>query len=828
MGPSPGRIRWTRPLATSLIAILAGFCGFSCDSDRERVASHMSRAERLALTDDPGPAAAVLELRNALLVEPGSADLNFRIAEILREQGDVSEAILYYEEALFLDPGFTGAAAQLSRLLSHRDPIRAGQLIEKTLAQHPNHAAALAVKAQLEADSGALKEALETARRSIRFDPELADAQWVLSQILIAGIQDDQRNETPVADSRYEGALHALGQFDRLSADSDPWSTLPERARLYGLWEGHEDPAEEAWKAILAETIDPEVPEYIEKRAVWLALELAQQWNRDDLRRESLERLVELEPENLSHWDEFAALRERLDGDGERILLDLLDSKPDDPEVYLRYAGYIRAVEGRDVALRYLQEHSENEILRPELLGALIELHEEAGEREDASFVLEALKDEYPYHPNTLIAESKRAMTAGDVARAASLLRRVAEGGGHPEALTLLAFAESSRRDYTATLDVIARAIETDPRQRQRLLPLRAHAYSQSGQCKRAVADFAALYVAKELNDHQKRLFGRCLYQIGRSDRGRQVLLHAMTLRDASIDTLLELARLEERDPKNPEQIRFMLENALAMEPENAQIVARLAALEHLAGDENRARERLESAEERGVRDPELRLIHARLLAESGNHSAARSELEELFRKQPHLPGLLPQLLSSLFALGDREAALAALERGERFKLLGPRRYVLYANLLSETGDRPGALRAYERAYQLGSRSPAVLIEIALLLAETGEQLDRAERLARTASESSQQDPDALDALGIVLLQKARYSAAAESFKQSLRFSAKRGRGPRASTHYRLGLALEAAGQPDAARTHFARAHALDENLPANSGTTSIEVTPES
>ena len=52
--------------------------------------------------------------------------------------------------------------------------------------------------------------------------------------------------------------------------------------------------------------------------------------------------------------------------------------------------------------------------------------------------------------------------------------------------------------------------------------------------------------------------------------------------------------------------------------------------------------------------------------------------------------------------------------------------------------------------------------------------------------------------------------------------------GPRASTHYRLGLALEAIGNPEAARTHFARAHALDENLPANSSGKSTEATPGS
>lgn len=815
---SPGRTGSQRPIGMALGGILAGLLVAACDTAQQRVESHLARAERLAVTDAPGPTAAVLELRNALAIEPDRADIYFRIAEILREHGDLSEAISYYEEALFLEPGRTDAAIQLARLLSQRKPDRAQELVAVILAANPTHAAALAARAQFETESGALDDALASAQRSVEFDPELSAGQWALGKILVSRILEDQGAGKPVADDRYEAVLRALDRYAELSAHRDPWSALPERARLFGIWPGHQAEAQEAWRAILAETSRPSVPDHIAQRAVSLALEAARKWKHTAFRLEALERLTELEPENLAHWDELASLREILEGTGEATLLALLESRPDDPEVYLRYASYVHAVEGRDVAIRYLEKNAENEALRPEMLGALIELREQAGEETAAAETLATLQEEFPFHPYTLLVESRQAMKRGDVDRASALLRRVVEIRTNPEDAALLAHAESSRRDYPATLDAIARAIEIDPRQRERLLPLRAHAYSQSGQCERAVQPFARLYVSQELNDHQKRLFAQCLYEIGDPEKGREVLVHAISRRDASVETLLELARREQADPKNPSRLRRWLEQAVEIQPGNIQLAVQLSAFDRLLGDDAAARERVGAAYEGGSRDPELRMLRARQLAESGNHAAARVELEELFRKQPHLPGILPQLLATLVTLEDRKALLLALKRGERFDLLGPKRYFVYGNLLMEEGDRPEALRVYERALALGYREPPLLVQLALLLVEKEEELERAEYLVRAALSPSGNDPEVLDTLGIVLLRSARFGEAAEIFEQALAANAERGGPPRAATLYRLGLALEAGGDVEAARQHFSRAHALDPSLPAGPG----------
>ncbi|MFP6580827.1 MAG: tetratricopeptide repeat protein [Myxococcota bacterium] len=797
-------------LATASAFLVLVAC-LGCDSAEQRIATHLARAKSMATEPPPGATAAILELRNALALAPGRPDLHFEIARILEREGRRSDAIVHYEETLFFDPEDAEAATRLARLLSERRPLRANELIAGVLAAHPDHAEAWAAQAQLNTDAGNFDEALDAARRSLAANPELARGHWALGRALLAQLLDDRGRGNPLDPERFAAIQETIERYREHMGNDDRWSVLPERARLFGLWPGHEAEAGAAWRDLIDQTSAADTPLHVSKHSALVAFDLARDWNDEVLQVEALERLAEIEPDNLAHWDQLVALRDRGDSSGRQALLRLLEARPEDPEAHLRFATHLRAREGRNAAIAYLEDRIDDERMRPQMLGALIELRQQAGESAAAAALVAALEDDYPFLPITLRVKSHLAMRAGRVDQAAALLRRLVAMEDRAEPVMLLAYAESSRRDYPATLDAIARAVERDPALREALLPLRAHAFSQSGQCERAVRDFGSLYRDRRLDDHQKRLYARCLYQVKKTAEGRAVLLDALQQPDASTETLIELASREVATPSGVSGLRDSLHDAYQREPQRIDLLTLLAAHEHRLGETAGALERLDAAYAGGNRDPALRQLRARLLAHFGRHAEARDELEDLFRTRPDLEKLLPQLIATLVALDDRSGLVAALTRGERYGLLGAQRFAMLGNLLLEEGDPSAARRAFERALKLGLRTPRLKIQLALILADEDENLETAEKLARSALASGGDPAAGNDALGAVLLRQGRNFEAVRSFRQALRASPQRP----ASTRYRLALALFADGKIEEAENQLARARELDPDLPA-------------
>ena len=793
------------------LGLSLGLC--ACQSDRERLAAHLEKASELAEQAAPGPDAALLELRNALVIEPQHVGVHNRIAEILNTQQRFSEAIFYYEEALHLDPENVSANSRLAQLLRDRDPDRAAKLVANALRADPTSAISYAARAELNLDRGDMEAAFADSQRAVELDPESSLIQWVLAETLFAQASDLRRTGKTVDPDQLDTGLLALDRYTELSGAADPWSALPHRARFLALLPQRRENALAAWRKTMDETAGKDVPEYVKLSAALAARDLARQWRIETLGEEAIERLVELQPQNMEYWDELASVRESLEGTGGETLLALLKSNPDNPEAHLRYAGYLRAVEGRRAAIAYLVKHAENDALRPDLLGALSELHDQAGETEDFDRILETLAEEYPWHHATLMVRGKAALQRGDADEASRQLGRLVAQGGSAESASLLASAESARRDHPATLKAISRAIEIDAGQIERLLPLRAHAYSQMGECERAVGPYTRLDRKNRLRPDERILFGRCLYDIGENARALQVLLVGIREGDPNNGALLEIASREEANPAYRVRIRRLLRAALERDPEDIRISTRLSAIDHQLGENELALSRLEGFRQKGPLPPETRLLRARLLAATGDLATARTELEELFQNRPDLKGILPVLLATLLELNDKPGTLAALERGERFGLLGAGRYLLFGTLLLEAGDQNEARRVLEKAVLSGSLSPEVLSQLALLYARENVDLEKAEYYAGRAVAESGESPESLDTLGFVLLERGQNQAAAQKLEEALEAAGPNDPASTAGTHYRLGVARQRLGQAELAQRHFARAHLLDPRI---------------
>jgi cytochrome c-type biogenesis protein CcmH/NrfG len=97
------------------VLLLALALAWACASPEERFAEHLARGEEYI--EQKKPREALIEFRNALKIQPKNADINQRIADLLRNESAFADASFYYREAYRLDPDRIDAAMQEARLL---------------------------------------------------------------------------------------------------------------------------------------------------------------------------------------------------------------------------------------------------------------------------------------------------------------------------------------------------------------------------------------------------------------------------------------------------------------------------------------------------------------------------------------------------------------------------------------------------------------------------------------------------------------------------------------------------------------------------------------
>ena len=105
----------------------------------------------------------------ALRTEPQNDDLHFRYANLLREHGDVDQAVPHYESALSINPRHAEAHHNYGLLLKKLGRLQdARGQYEAALSIEPQSAQAAANLARLSAIRGDVESAIDNALRAIR------------------------------------------------------------------------------------------------------------------------------------------------------------------------------------------------------------------------------------------------------------------------------------------------------------------------------------------------------------------------------------------------------------------------------------------------------------------------------------------------------------------------------------------------------------------------------------------------------------------------------------------------------------------------------------
>ena len=131
--------------------------------------------------------------------------------------------------------------------------------------------------------------------------------------------------------------------------------------------------------------------------------------------------------------------------------------------------------------------------------------------------------------------------------------------------------------------------------------------------------------------------------------------------------------------------------------------------------------------------------------------------------------------------------------------------YVLLGELYDSSQQWEKARQVFQKALALNPENLAAAGDLAYVMLQTGGNPDLAMPLAETARRGMPDSPQAADTLGWALYQKGAYSSAVDQFQEALKLAEKAKAPDNPTVHYHLGMAYERIGRPALARQHLQR-----------------------
>lgn len=798
------------PLARVRRLLLAALWVVACASPEERFADHVARAEAHVEAGRIGD--ALIEFQSALKIDPTSAQVNWRLGELLSESKAYRAAVFHLGEAYRLDPSRVEAALWQVSLTWRSSPQRAQQILSDVMQRHPDDARVYRTESALALVRGDPDAALAAVGRAIELDPDASDGWAQLGAVHLARIRAVLRREETPEDALYEQALAA---FDRVEAlEGGHVGARVEKARVYASWSGHAQQADAAFRAAIALARERENAQH------WLAAalameEYARRTGRRALRADALREVVSAEPKRVRSWERLARLTEEIEGPerAEQIYLELLEQQPQRPAAHIAYTSHLaRQRRGLDAIAhldRVLSEGVDAAVLWEQLMR--LELSE--GMRARARATYQQMRERHENDPLTRQSAARLAIADGRDEQALEILRGLDGEEQSAQLEQLRALAHLNLGDTAAATTAIERALSLSEGFPIAIKRVEASVHYEAQRWRATLQTLRAL----EQNHHELTATERlmravCFYETGQSEPGRRALEDMLGEPAVAARAALEFAEREGR--RDPEAAHRELARALRHAPGSRELLVAITQLEVRSGHQERALRRLDEVIASQLAGPQLLLLRAELLTLRGELERAEADALRAFEADPALPGAVDLLYAIYEGQGKLAEALRAFEAAESVGVLHASARVLLGRLYLSQGRRDEALEVYEKAIESDPANAPAMNDLAYLLASEGRQLDRALVLAQAARRALPDHPSPADTVGYVHLREHRYESALRAFRSAIELAeAERGEAP-PTLYYHLGLALSGLERDGEAADAFARALALDPGFP--------------
>lgn len=765
-----------RPLRWLLVVLMAVSLA-ACGGAQSRYASHMKRGKQYLTQGNLDKAR--LEFRNALQIEPKSADALYFNGQVAERLGNVRSAFGLYQAAIEAQPDLVPAISSLGSIyVVGGVPEKAMELLKPALAKHPDNAGLLVVRA--------------AARLALK-DPSGARADAVRT------LQLDPRNDK------------AVGLLAGLDRDSGNF-----RAAI----------------SLVTDAVR-HTPRSTELREVLASLYFDDK--RPDQGEQQLRELIELQPHALQYRYDLAheLVRGHQVDAAQRVLEDAVNAAPESDEPKISLVDFITvqrsAAEGEKALRDFIARAPDDYDLR---LG-LGQMLEREGHTADAVRTYQEIVELDGDHSHGLAARVRMAQLDAAQGHYDAALQLVSEvlrwDTNNTDALALRGDIRAQRNDLAGAIADL-RAVLHDQPDAVSVRSTLARAYIANGQpalaeeTLRTAMDSAPTDVAIRIQ------LAELLALTHRADQAVTLLEGTMKLAptDAAVHEALTRAYLAKGDlsaagkaaedleslrpkaaigyylaglvakaDKRPNDAEQALEQALVLQPGALDALETLTHLELSRNEGARAIAQAQSAVDRDPKNPLPLNLLGDLYFATHDLPHAEQAFNQTIGLAPHWVVPYRSLALAKLASHDTAGAIAGYKAGLKNVPANAQLATELAALYEREGRIDDAIAQLDAIYKADPHQEMIAGSLAMLLVTyrtDSQSLDRARDL--TAPFASSDDPSLLDSNGWVQFKRGEYAEAVEALARAAQ------RAPESKEiRYHLAMAELRVGQRDRART---------------------------
>lgn len=760
-------MRLTAPRLFLVTWVAAALLGCSQKSDQDLIASAQGYLGKKDV------AAATIQLKSALQVNPQSAQARFLLGKTLLMSGDAVGALVELNKARELGHPADAIAPELARaLLANRQADKViADFGTVTLKEPLANADLLSTLAMAYAARNDLASAKQLADRALQAQPLFAPAV-LLQARLAAGAGD---------------IAAAKAQIDELLAKEPKHEVAAlMRANLLAA-SGDRDAALAALRDLLA--VNPRsVPAHV------ATIGLLRQAGQPDAAKSQLAELKKFaanHPDAL-YLDARQQLQEGNYAGARDIAEQLLKAAPENPDV-LFLAG---VTESRLGGVGRAEAHLAKAVAIAPGFGAarqhLAEVRLRAGDASRALEVLGPLVGSERADGRSLALAGEAQLALGDSRKADEFFRRAsAASPDDPKVRTSVALGRLARGDTGAVgdLEQIA-AGDGGTRADLAVVSARLRANDTAGALK-AVEGLQRKLPDRPLPD---LLRGRIL-QAGGDTAGALAAYEAAIKKEATFFPAVAAAAAVELGQGKPELARQRFEALLAARPASYQAHLALAELDQRAGATPATiGERVAQAVKAAPNENRPRLVMIEHLLRSGDARAALSAAQEAVAALPDDVALQEALGRAQLAAGSHEQAMVTFGRLANRQARDPMAQLRLAEAHLAARDPAGARRALEKALQIQPGFVPAQRGLATVALSEGRD-DEALAIARQVQKADPKQPAGFALESDIHRQRKDWPAAIAAARQVLALA----RGPEAAIRLHQ-LQVQAGATADADR----------------------------